>query len=129
MFDETTAQKINELKAEYPIDWQREQRRQYLLSYYRKAFEKQYKRSKKYIDDTIIRCWYYMDMQEKAVQQGQFDTAFIIAEDVKKCITVLKKYQDACYFKKQAEEKQKTKSITGKPPRFVITDAAIRRAK
>ena len=127
--DKITALKIAELKEEYSVEDQRSMRRQYLLSYYRKAFEKQYKRSKKYITDTVIKTWYFMDMQEKAVRRSQFDTAFILADKVKECIAVLKKYQDAAYFKKLAGQEQKPDPKTGKPLKWIVTDAAIRRAK
>lgn len=112
---------LSELKKEYPAEWQREQRRSYLVSYYRKAFHKQYLRSKKYITDTVMRAWYYADMQEKAVQRGQFDTAFIIAGKMKECIGILKKYQDEAYFRKQAEK--------GEAMKDEITKDMIRRAK
>jgi len=120
---------ISALMQEYPEDYRKEQRRQYLFSYYRKAFHNQYLRSKKYITDTIIRCWYCMDMQEKAIQRGQFDTAVILADQVKECVSILKKYQDGCYFKKQAELAEQKKDAKGNPLKFIITEAAIRRAK
>jgi hypothetical protein len=91
---------MNELAQEYPKDYRKSQRRSFLISYYRKAFEKVYKRSHKYITDTVQRTWYYMDMQEKAIERGEFETVVLLTGKIKECVHILKKYQDECYFRR-----------------------------
>jgi hypothetical protein len=92
---------MNELAQEYPEDYRKAARRSYLVSYYRKAFEKVYKRSHKYITDTILRCWYYQAMQEKAIDRGDFASTVIITMKVKECVGILKRFQDEQYFRRQ----------------------------
>jgi hypothetical protein len=97
-----TKTKIEELKAEYPADWKRSMRRQYLFSYYRKAFRKVYLKSNRYVEDIICKAAYYLRMQEKAVSVQQFETAFLMAEKVKEHVQKLKKIQDSNYYKRLA---------------------------
>lgn len=94
---------MNALAEEYPESYRKAARRSYLVSYYRKAFEKVYRKSKKYITDTILRCWYYQDMQDKAIERGEFETVVVITGKIKECVHILKKYQDEQYFRRQGE--------------------------
>jgi hypothetical protein len=102
------------------MDLIREVRKNYLLGYYKKAFEKQYLRSEKYITDTVMEAWHWMAEYELAVEKGHSDT------DIQFCHTmlqdkvkVLMKFQNGKYYRARNDEGKK----------LGITKAEIERAK
>jgi hypothetical protein len=101
MVDQSTQDKITELVAEYSPEFKKSMRRQYLLGYYRKAFRKQYLKSRKYLDDTVIKCWYFMDMRDKAIEQGELDAVVHCSDKIKELVGVLVKAQNAAHYRRQ----------------------------
>ena len=99
--DQATQDKITQLIADYSPDFRKSQRRQYLLGYYRKTFEKQYKRSQKYLTDTVLRVWYFMDLRDKAIEKGLLFEVVYCSEKIKEFVGILVKAQNAAYYRRQ----------------------------
>jgi len=100
LIDAETQSKIDEFKQEFPFE-RKLFRRIHLLKYYHKAFEKQYLRSKAYLQDSIVRTWHLMALRDKAIENGNFESVVYLTGEIKRLVRILVKYQDEQYFRRQ----------------------------
>lgn len=114
--NQQTQEKIIALIAEYSPEFAKSERRQYLLAYYKKAFRKQYLKSRRYVEDTIRQIWYFMECQDRTIEKGSLVDVVYLTGRIKELVQVLVKIQDQNYFRRM--------NMGGD-----ITNEMIRRAK
>jgi hypothetical protein len=58
-------------------------------------------KSKKYLTDTVEKIWYYDEMRDKAIENGNLSSVVFLTGEIKELAGILVKAQNAAYFRRQ----------------------------
>jgi excinuclease UvrABC ATPase subunit len=118
----TDQDKIAELILEYPPEFKKSMRRQYLLGYYRKAFHKQYLKSRKYIEDMVVKSLYFIEMRDKAIATYDLSAVVCCNDRIKELVDILVKVHNSAYYRRQNMDGDVTKNMIRRAKDFPFSE-------